>query len=521
MNPTLTAYAALICTSGVLNFYLCLYVYQKRHRYKDIADPFILYTAAISIYCFAAAFSLTSTTLAQLKFWNSIQYLGLPFFSPLGLLFVMRYVGMKVTKKKCIAFLSLPFVTWLMVVTNDLHHLHYRVVEIDPVLGAPYIYQEIGSWYVVHGIYMFSCMFVAFLLLISPWKETASVYRPQLIALMCGQLVPMLTAFLYLMGWTPQGIDPVPMVIWLSSLFYLWSINSSRLFLITPVAKDAIFNSINDGVIVLNESRQLIEYNQACRRMLPELNESMLGWDFGKVWNIFSENPFPLQIEHMLLDQGATREIDYGGRVYQVRTSLLEQAGESRGCLLIFTEITELKKLQEKLEYLAFHDELTQIYNRRAFLQQCGLEYTAAKNESALFTVVLMDIDHFKRVNDTYGHHVGDQLLVHAVNVFQSQLREDHLFARYGGEEFIVALKGYSLPDAKLLGEQLRSSLEKQPIFIEQELVTVTLSVGIAETEKEEKLEQLLNKADKALYSAKQGGRNQVCIYTNIEGIVN
>ncbi|WP_322090975.1 histidine kinase N-terminal 7TM domain-containing protein [Cytobacillus massiliigabonensis] len=106
-------------------------------------------------------------------------------------------------------------------------------------------------------------MFLALLLVFFHWKETAKVYRPQLIILMCGQLVPILTAFIYLLGFTPPGIDPVPMVLWISSLLYLWSIHSSRMFTIMPIAKDAIFNSINDGVIVLDETNRLIELNQA------------------------------------------------------------------------------------------------------------------------------------------------------------------------------------------------------------------------------------------------------------------
>ena len=115
-----------------------------------------------------------------------------------------------------------------------------------------------------------------FLLAVYRWKETAKAYRLQLISLMVGQLVPIVTAFIYLMGFTPQGIDPVPMVLWVSSFLYLWSINSSRMFTVMPVAKDAIFNSINDGVIVLDESYRLIEFNLASKNMFPQLKSRCL-----------------------------------------------------------------------------------------------------------------------------------------------------------------------------------------------------------------------------------------------------
>lgn len=522
MGSQLTAYITLVCTSGVLNLYLCLYVFSKRHNYTRIANYFVFYTIAITIYCFASAMGLISTTLGQINFWTIIQYIGMPFSPPLGLLFVMYYLGIKITKKSFISLLIIPFVTLIMVATNNWHHFHYRVFQIDPVLGAPYIYQEIGVWYMIHGVYIFACMFVAFLLLIFRWKETAKVYRPQLISLMFGQLVPMLTAFLYLIGATPLGIDPVPMVLWLSSLLYLWAISSSRLFTIMPVAKNTIFNSINDGVIVLDDCYRLIEFNHACKRMLPLLDKSMLGKNLDIVWFELLGESFPFKLENDIAHlEERQLSINHAEHIYQIRMTSLEQAKNRKGLLLIFTDITEIKRLQVKLEHQAYYDELTQIYNRRAFLQQCEQDYTAAKKASSPFTIMILDIDYFKRVNDTYGHHIGDQLLVHVVKVCQTQLKEGQFFARYGGEEFVIALKGYTESEGVVLGNQLRSILKMKPLIVNEENISVTLSIGVAEAIEgiEETLYQLLHKADTALYSAKQEGRNRVHVYTPSRGV--
>jgi len=511
VNSQLTAYVSLVCTSGVLHLYLCLYAYAKRHHYTNIARFFILYVASITIYCFASAFGLMATTLDQLKFWTTLQYAGMPFGPPLGLLFVMQYLGLKVTKRRVIALLMIPIVSLVMVATNDLHHLHYRVFEVDPRLGAPYVHQEIGIWYMIHGVFTFACMFIAFLLVVSRWKETAKVYRPQMVSLMCGQLVPMVTAFIYLIGWTPPGFDPVPSVLWLSSLLYLWSINSSRLFSIMPIAKDVIFNSINDGVVVLDESARLIEFNQASKGMFPALNKSMLGMDFEKVWHRLSGGAHP-----SILD--VTRElelaVDDAKKIYQIRTSSF-QHGNNKGRLIIFTDITELKRLQVKLEHQAYYDELTQIFNRRAFFEKCEQEYAAAKRAATPFTIVLMDIDYFKKVNDTYGHYVGDQLLIHAAKVCQAQMKEGMLFARYGGEEFVLAWRGSTLAEGEAFANQLRETIEFRPLLTEEGPISLTFSCGVAAAAKdtEETLNQLLNKADKALYSAKHAGRNQVQAY--------
>lgn len=524
MGSQLTMYITLVCTSGVLNLYLCLYAYSKRHKYTNIANYFIFYTAAISIYCFASAMTLISTSLEQISFWNTILYIGMPTSATLGLLYVMSYLGFKLTVRRSMLILLIPFITIIMVATNNWHHLHYRVFELDPNLGAPFVYQEIGMWYMVHGVYTFSSMFVAFLLLISHWKETAKAYRPQLIALMFGQLVPILTAFLYLNGFTPPGVDPVPMILWLSSLLYLWAISTLQLFRIMPIAKDTIYNSINDGAIVLDESYRLIEFNQASIAMLPNLNKSMFGKNFVMFWKEQTGEALPFNLTADIAD---VQEIklcsEDAERVYQVRITSLEQARNSNGLLLVFTDITEIKRLQIKLEQQAYYDELTKIYNRRAFLQQSEQDFETAKKTSMPFTVLLMDIDHFKRVNDTYGHHIGDRLLVHVVTACQTQLLEGHFFARYGGEEFVIALKGFNEAEGKILANQLRTAVEKTPLMTDAGKLSATLSIGVAEVKDwtEETLYQLLHKADTALYAAKEEGRNRVKVYEASESVLS
>jgi diguanylate cyclase (GGDEF)-like protein len=254
--------------------------------------------------------------------------------------------------------------------------------------------------------------------------------------------------------------------------------------------------------------------NQACKRMFPELNKSMFGSDLAKAWfDLMGEClPFKLKSERTQELQLITNQVEC---TYQVRTSVLQQANNNKGQLLIFTDITELKNLQVKLEHQAYYDELTQIYNRRAFFKYCEQDFTKAKKISTPFTIILMDIDYFKGVNDRYGHNVGDQLLVHVVDIVKTELEQVGLFARYGGEEFVLALNGYTLQEAVALANQLRRAVESKHLITADEVITVTLSFGVAEAseDKDITLYQLLNKADKALYLAKQAGRNQVQAY--------
>nr|WP_244244731.1 diguanylate cyclase [Marinilactibacillus kalidii] len=497
--------------SGVLNFYLFLYVFNRRRLYKRISFYFLVYVAVIVIYCLGSAFGMLSANLQQLKFWTAIMYIGLPFTSPLGLLFIMKYLGIKVQKYQIASLLTIPVITTILVFTNDYHHLYYRVFTLHPTLGAPFFYQEIGFWYLLQGGLTFGCMLAGLLLLASRYKEVSIQYRFQITALIFGQFLPIVTAFVYLLGITPEGLDPVPMVLWISTLLYFWAISTSKLFSIMPVAKDVIFNSIDDAVMVLDGSFRLVEINQASKLHFPQLNHAMFGLAISDVWQDLFNATFDMEIG--LLEINVSVDND---RIYQVRLSTLDPMRNMEGYLLIFTDITEVKKLQHLLERQAYYDELTHIYNRRAFLQQCEVDYTQSHMEETPFAVMIMDVDYFKKVNDVYGHLIGDRLLAHVVTICQNNLLKGELFARYGGEEFVFSIKNCHQLEAELLANRIRLAVEKTPLITSEGEITVTLSIGIAGSLKQgtDTISDLLNKADKALYQAKETGRNKVKVFT-------
>ncbi len=158
---------------------------------------------------------------------------------------------------------------------------------------------------------------------------------------------------------------------------------------------------------------------------------------------------------------------------------------------------------------------MTQIYNRRAFLQQCEADYQESIKESHPRSVLIMNVDYFKKVNDHYGHHIGDRFLEHVVELCQQHLTQGELFARYGGEEFVISIKNCTHQNAEEIANRIRSYVGKTPLLTVEGEVSVTLILGIAEATRQvgETVSKLLNKADKALYQAKASGRNRVCIY--------
>ena len=526
MDSPLTAYMTLVVASGVLNLLMGCYVVAKRHLYEKIFTYFILATAATTIYCFSYAFSLTSSTLEQLRFWSVMQYFGMPFAPPFGLMFVLKYLGYRVTRARVAALLVIPTLSLLSNATNELHHLHYKKYQVHETFGAPYNDIEVGVTYIIHGSFTFVCLLSGLLLLCSRWKDTAKTYRPQLVSLIGAHLIPMVTSFLYLVGVTPAGLDPVPMVVGLSAILMWRTIVSSHLLTIIPIAKETIFHSIRDGVLVLDKSDRLVEFNEGCRHMFHRLNRSMFGTPLHLVWSaLFGASALPapnLDASPQELEV-VSREPEE--RFYQVRISPLRRTVNSSraGTVMIITDITELKSLQKQLEHHAYYDELTQIYNRRAFFERCEEDYHRAKRNAEPFTVILFDIDHFKTVNDTYGHTAGDQALLHVVRICKSMLKDGMLFARYGGEEFVLALSGRTEAEGKEFAERLRQNIASQPLTAGETVIWITSSfgvAGVAETSgrTDESLQHLLHRADEALYTAKRGGRNRVHVYADRTG---
>jgi diguanylate cyclase (GGDEF)-like protein len=518
MDSPLTAYIAITCVSGVLNLLLGFYVIMKRELDRKIAVIFVWGTAAKAIYSFSYAFSLTSSTLEQLRFWSVMQYFGMPFAPPLGLLFVLQYLGIRVRKRTVIALLTMPVISLISNATNEWHHLHYKVYKIHESLGAPYYDIEVGITYILNGSFMFVCMVASTYLLLSRWKDTAKEYRPQLFALVCAILIPMTVSFLYLMGVTPTGIDPVPMVVGFSSILFWWAIVTSHLLSVVPIAKDTIFHSIGDGVIVLDKSGRMVEFNDGAGHMFRVLDRTMHGMPVQQVWSrLFRIAP---ELAPAKAVGSHELEVTLSGqenRFYQVRFSPLKRTSRSSiaGTVMIITDITQVKQLQHELERRAYYDELTQILNRRAFFERCETEYAWAKQTGDPFTIILFDIDYFKQVNDTYGHKAGDLSLIHVAQECRSCMKDNILFARYGGEEFVIALSGRSAAEGQAFAEQLRQRIESQPLVVDGKNIRITSSFGVAESSgsAEESFSHLLHLADQALYAAKRSGRNQVQVF--------
>jgi diguanylate cyclase (GGDEF)-like protein/PAS domain S-box-containing protein len=173
--------------------------------------------------------------------------------------------------------------------------------------------------------------------------------------------------------------------------------------------------------------------------------------------------------------------------------------------------VIENAKLYEKSQQLATSDALTSIFNRRHFYELALTEFERSKRYKAHLSVIMLDIDHFKYINDKYGHLTGDQILISFVQRVQAELRTSDVFARYGGEEFIILLPETDNRQAIQVAERLRVVTAEKPFTNNQTSPYITISLGVATLDDScDNLDTLIDRSDKALYEAKQIGRNRV-----------
>jgi two-component system, cell cycle response regulator len=215
-----------------------------------------------------------------------------------------------------------------------------------------------------------------------------------------------------------------------------------------------------------------------------------------------------------LEDLGSTNGVFVNGdRITRCQLQPDDKIKLGRVTILKFAYQDEIDEdFQRAMFESASRDALTQAYNKRFFLERLNSEFAFSVRHKSSLSLIIFDLDHFKRINDTYGHLGGDFVLATLAKNVQGTLRSEDVFARYGGEEFVVISRGVDLEQTGLLAERLRALTERGVFDYEGKQIAVTISLGVAAMPHDDikTPEDLIARADKALYEAKRSGRNRM-----------
>lgn len=291
---------------------------------------------------------------------------------------------------------------------------------------------------------------------------------------------------------------------------------------------EALANSLPDPILVIDYNGRYVNVLGGAERRFYDSPHPLVGCDMQDVlpeekWRLF------LEVVRKAIDAGSLRTCEYQlsseqvevtenngptgmqwfqGRVYPVKTP----PGKTPAAVWLAINISEQKMLEERLNSLARTDDLTGAFNRRHFMELLHREFEIARRHDHDLSLVSIDIDHFKDINDRYGHSQGDAVLQHLVKIISGSLRTGDVLARIGGEEFAVLCPMTNRSGAKILAERACRLVAGTPIATPRGPIRLTVSLGVTALRiREKSILSMLSRVDEALYSAKRNGRNQVC----------
>ena len=516
----------MIYTQGLWIFILSsiiiagLILYSLQFRQSKTGQSFLFLMICAFIWVSGFVFESLTTDLNTKLFFINLEFLGITFLPFAWVLLVLNFNGHTMNKWSVFSLAVIPVATNLVIWTNAIHHWFFGNPHIS-LTAAPFpvIDPEYNFWfYFIHAPAGYLYVLIALFFLIRSFQNMDVAYRAQSILLVFAIAIPLSTDLLYVLGYSPvKHYNYTPAIFCISGLILAMALFRYHFLDLIPLARDAVVETLHDGVIVLDIKGRIVDINPAARNILKSSDQRLVGSAvqnsqeqiFRKISALLKTAPSQVDIEI----QGGSK-LYYEVSINDVK----DKQNELLGKVITLHDITERTLLFKKVETLAFQDSLTGIDNRRHFISLCKREiYRMRRSGGRPSAVVMIDLDNFKSINDTYGHACGDQVLIDFTRAIQSHLRTLDIFGRVGGEEFALFLVDVNREEALEILERLRVSVEAVQIQVDGKDLNITASFGMVSTDQVKledlEIEKLLSLADQALYRAKEAGRNRIDVW--------
>jgi len=513
VNTSKVILSLYLISAVILSQYFAAYFFSKgRTTYRKTFSAMVL---CISIYLFGYLMLINSNNLQEMIFWNQIQYLGLPFISVLWMIVALLYTktlySLKI--KTALLLFSVPVITVFMRLTNFLHHLFYTKMEMRQLFGYQSLYMERSFWYYVNISYTILCLLSTVIIyFIGYLKNKAGYTKPHFFVFLFASLLPFISIVLILFTFDELSIDYSALIMPVSLLIISYGILKYDFLDIRTLARETIFENNFAGMVVLGPGKRIIDYNKAAEKFFKAINISLNNYPIER---ILAQEPKLLEIFESESNRDFSLVINGEERFFEVDAVPLGNPNDGSARMLkSIRDVTEERKIQEKLKFLATTDSLSGLYNRAEFMRLAKKAFAWAKRNNEELSFLIMDLDNFKKINDTFGHAAGDEMIREFGSLIKTSFRKTDIAGRIGGEEFAVVVKNASLKEAKKIAEKFRKTVAERKVTYEEKKINFTVSIGVTairgNTHDINDIEDILKKADNALYKAKAKGRNCV-----------
>ncbi|MFM8875056.1 MAG: diguanylate cyclase [Anaerolineae bacterium] len=522
---------------------LSIAVILTRRPRKPGINSLTLMLTGLTIWSLSYALITLSPDLESKIFWLRVENIGIQTVPVLWFFFAMKYTRRDqwLTGKPIImsTFWIIPGTALFFIFSDAWFHLYYTSARIATVDGGPLIISR-GIMYWIDLVFVYVLYLTGLVALVNRFVQSRAVYRKQAPYLIGAVVIPFVFNLVYqlspgILPLFPAPVDLTPLSFTLTAILLAADIFGLRLLDIVPIARDNVMESIPEMVFVLDEKERIIDANAVAQNWLGKPISEIIGREPIEVFQ-----KWPQLLQRFFFLEYTREEIEIPGdpprMLETIITPIYNRTSQLEGRVILAYDITDRKKLEEELKTTnqalqvqldenerlriqlqeqAIRDPLTGVFNRRYFAEAMDKETARAIREESPFSLIVLDVDFFKKVNDTYGHKGGDLVLQSLATFLQENTRRRDIVCRFGGEEFVVLMPDAAVEDAQERAERFRKQFEEHTVEYEGKQVKSTFSAGIASFPIHSRSgDVLLNMADLALYQSKAGGRNRVTVYS-------
>lgn len=508
------AYIFMVASSLALLFAVSIYAFKNRHEAGSKA--YLLQILFVSIWSIGSLGELLSATEAGMLLWRNIEQIGVFLLPVACVYFAVDYARYDWLKKYLPLLLIIPILAIVLIFTDASTHL-MRIgytISYSAFFGKALSVQQtiLGKALVA---YNYLLAFGSLVILFVFSRQVARQLRRQVILVLSAIGLVFLLGFFksaFLEG-TRVNI-PIVTIYLPGSMILFNNIYRNNFFRVTPIAREKVFDVIDMGIVVTDSTGMISDLNPCAIRLLENpfgLSPAPSGKKMGEV--------FPNYPDWLDLTRGnASGELELrltngGLHIIHIRVYPLQSNNRTMvGSVSIMRDVTTLRMQEYALKTKAETDGLTALMNRASFMEELEKRIGEARHTGERLSVLMMDLDKFKVINDTYGHDDGNRVLQAVAGVLKEVLRQQDAIARIGGDEFAAILSGIGRKEAAEIGDRIILAANQKTILLGSgEPIQLKLSIGVCDNQSVTTGEDMLKCGDKAMYIAK-GRTGNCCI---------
>lgn len=511
-------YGYIFIVGSSMVFLFVVAVYAIKNIEVAGSKAFLFQIICVSIWSAGSLLEMLAPTEQLMLFWRNIQQIGI-FLVPVACIyFAVDYAQYVKLKKYIPLLLIIPILAIILIFTDSTTHLMRTgyIVSYNSFFGkALSVQQTLLGKILVSNNYLLAFCSLVILYIFS--RHVAKTLRRQVM------LNFWAIGLIFILGFLKsaflEGTDiniPIVTIYLPSSIILFYNLYRNGVFVVSPVAREKVFDVVEMGIIVTDRAGAIADVNPFALQLLDACFEISDAPNGKTMDSLFPNYPDWIALTR----KNATGELELSllspcERYIYIRVFPLQSSnGVFLGSVSIMSDVTVVRRQELALKKRAETDNLTGLMNRGAFMSAFSSELEKSAAAGSHVSVLMMDLDKFKWINDTYGHGVGDRVLAEFADLLKCTLRQEDAVARIGGDEFAAMLRNTNREKAAEIANRIIQAANRTQIPLDdQTVIQLKLCIGICENQGAASAEEMLKCADQAMYCAKNGPGNSFAIW--------